>query len=75
MLDANVELSVRLGTDLLAVTIRDDGAGFDPASSPRGFGISEILGRQLAGVGGTGVVESCPGAGTVVRITVPAGPL
>ena len=39
---------------------------------PPGFGISEILGRQLAGVGGTSVVESCPGAGTVVRITVPA---
>jgi hypothetical protein len=71
--DANVVLSVRSETDLLSVTVRDDGPGFDPASSPPGFGISEILGRQLAAVGGTSVVESCPGAGTVVRITVPAG--
>jgi signal transduction histidine kinase len=70
---ANVVLSVRSGTDLLTVTIRDDGPGFDPASTPPGFGISDILGRQLADVGGTGEVESCPGAGTVVRITVPAG--
>ena len=71
--DANVVLSVRSGTDLPSVMVRDDGDGFDAASSPPGFGISEILGRQLAGVGGTSVVESCPGAGTVVRITVPAG--
>ena len=70
---ANVALSVRSRADLLAVTVRDDGPGFDPASTPPGFGIGEILGRQLAGVGGTGLVESCPGAGTVVRITVPVG--
>jgi len=58
--DANVVLSVRSGTDLLSVTVRDDGPGFDAVSSPPGFGISEILCRQLAGVGGTSVVESCP---------------
>jgi len=69
---ANVVVSVRSGTDHLAVMIRDDGPGFEPASTRPGFGISEILGRQLAGVGGTGAVESCPGTGTVVRITVPA---
>jgi signal transduction histidine kinase len=68
---ANVALSVQSGTDHLSVTVRDDGPGFDAVDTPPGFGISEILGRQLAGVGGTGVVESCPGAGTVVRIRVP----
>jgi hypothetical protein len=41
------------------------------ASTLAGFGISEVLGRQLAGMGGTGVVESRPGTGTVVRIMVP----
>jgi signal transduction histidine kinase len=69
---ASVVLSVQPGAGQVAVTVRDDGPGFDPASARQGFGISEVLGRQLAGVGGTGVVESCPGAGTVVRITVPA---
>ena len=68
---ANVVLSVRSGTDHLSVTVRDDGPGFDTASTRAGFGISEILGRQLAVVGGTGVVESRPGTGTVVRIMVP----
>jgi len=69
---ASVVVSVRPEPDHVAVTVRDDGPGFDPAGARQGFGISEILGRQLAGVGGTGVVESQPGAGTVVRITVPA---
>jgi signal transduction histidine kinase len=68
---ANVVLSVRSVTDHLSVTVRDDGPGFNAANTQQGFGISEILGRQLAGVGGTGVVESSPGTGTLVRIMVP----
>jgi len=68
---ANVLVSARSAAGELSVTVRDDGPGFDMASTRAGFGISEILGRQLAGVGGTGVVESVPGSGTVVRITLP----
>jgi signal transduction histidine kinase len=68
---ANVILSVRPEPGHVAVTVRDDGPGFDVASMRHGFGIGEILGRQLAEVGGTGVVESGPGAGTIVRIMVP----
>ena len=68
---ASVVMSVRSEPGHVAVTVADDGPGFDPASARRGFGISEVLGRQLAGVGGTSVVESAPGAGTLVRITVP----
>ena len=69
---AGVVVSVQPEPGHVAVTVCDDGPGFDPASVREGFGISEVLGRQLAAVGGTGVVESRPGAGTVVRITVPA---
>ncbi len=68
---ASVVVTVRSELDQVAVTVRDDGPGFDAAATPRGFGIGEVLGRQLAGVGGTGVVQSSPGAGTVVRIMVP----
>ena len=71
---ANVVLSVRSGADQLSVTVHDDGPGFDAARTRAGYGISEILGRQLAAAGGTGVVESCPGSGTVVRIMVPVDP-
>jgi len=68
---ANVELYVRSEPDHVIVTVRDDGPGFEAATARQGFGIGQVLGRQLAGVGGTGAVESNPGAGTVVRIIVP----
>lgn len=68
---ASVVLTARSTIDHLSVTICDDGPGFDAASTRAGFGIREILGRQLARIGGTSMVESAPGAGTVVRITVP----
>ena len=69
---AEVVVSARSEGGQLVVTVRDDGPGFDLASTPRGFGIGEILGRQLEVVGGHGVVDSVPGHGTEVRITLPA---
>jgi signal transduction histidine kinase len=69
---ASVVVSVRPEPGHVKVTVRDDGPGFDTTGMRQGFGIGEVLGRQLAAVGGTGVVESRPGTGTVVRITVPA---
>jgi hypothetical protein len=66
-----ITVSVRSETDHVAVTVRDDGPGFDQACHLPGFGIREILGRQLEEVGGTGEVQSLPGDGTQVRITVP----
>jgi signal transduction histidine kinase len=71
---AEVVVSARSEGGQLVVTVRDDGPGFDLASTSRGFGIGEILGRQLQAVGGRGVVDSAPGRGTEVRITVPTGP-
>ena len=69
---AQVVVSARSEGEQLVVTVRDDGPGFDLASTPQGFGIGEILGRQLEAVGGHGVVDSTPGRGTEVRITLPA---
>ena len=68
---AEVVVSARSEGGRLIVTVRDDGPGFDLASTPRGFGIGEILGRHLEVVGGHGAVDSAPGRGTEVRITVP----
>jgi signal transduction histidine kinase len=69
---AEVVVSARSEGRQLVVTVRDDGPGFDVASTPQGFGIGEILGRQLEAVGGHGVVDSAPGHGTEVRIILPA---
>jgi signal transduction histidine kinase len=70
---ASVTLTVQAGVEQVAVTVRDDGPGFDQASQLPGFGIREILGRHLAEVGGRGEIQSAPGGGTQVRIIVPAG--
>lgn len=52
------------------LTVHDDGAGFDPALRSEGVGLSsmrhraQVLGSRLS-------VESAPGQGTTVRLTVP----
>lgn len=70
---ASVTVSVQADRDHVAVTVHDDGPGFDHASQPAGFGIREILGRHLEEVGGRGEVHSVHGGGTRVRIIVPRG--
>jgi two-component system, NarL family, sensor histidine kinase DevS len=52
------------------VTVRDDGAGFDPEADTDGFG---LLGMQERAelLGGTLQVESAPGRGTTVRADLP----
>jgi signal transduction histidine kinase len=67
----NVRITLHGGRGNLAVTIEDDGAGFDTRkASPRGIGLigMEERVREMAG---TFAVLSQPGKGTVVEIVVP----
>ncbi|MDA0183117.1 GAF domain-containing sensor histidine kinase [Solirubrobacter phytolaccae] len=50
--------------------VRDDGAGFDPQHRSSGFGLIGMR-ERLALVNGTLHVESSPGAGTVLRASIP----
>lgn len=68
---ANVVVTARSTPENIEVTVCDDGPGFDEAQVRRGFGMTELLGRQLAAIGGEGLVTSAPGLGTNVRIIVP----
>lgn len=67
--------TVRIGLCYLdgtiALTVRDDGRGFDPDGVARGFGLSGMRGRATE-VGGAMTVTSVPGEGTTVRVEVPA---
>jgi signal transduction histidine kinase len=55
----------------VVLEVRDDGQGFDNAAVPDGhLGIAGMRAR-LARLDGTLVLESTPGAGTVVRASVP----
>ncbi|MFJ3926153.1 sensor histidine kinase [Streptomyces sp. NPDC090022] len=60
----------------LGLDVWDDGVGFDPAAVRRpdehgGHGL-RLLRRRIADLGGTATVESTPGGGTVVSVTLPA---
>jgi signal transduction histidine kinase len=53
------------------MTVRDDGAGFEPERLPPGhFGI-EIMRERARRIGGTLEIVSHPGAGTSVSVTAP----
>ena len=50
------------------LTIRDDGGGFDPASTPHGYGLTQVAGKALAEQDITSHVHSAPGIGTTVTM-------
>lgn len=55
----------------LDFSIADDGAGFDPETTPRGAGTANMADR-LEALGGTLEVRSRPGEGTVIAGRIPA---
>ncbi|MBI3450369.1 MAG: ATP-binding protein [Acidobacteria bacterium] len=65
-----VELSAEGGRATLAV--RDDGAGFDPAATPPGSGMTGMR-ERMRRIGGEIRFESRPGAGTTIEAAVPLG--
>ena len=69
-----VAVSLTYQDDSITLDVRDDGAGFDPnttRSGPaRGRGLSGIRSR-IEELGGRLVVESTPGDGTALAVSVP----
>jgi signal transduction histidine kinase len=63
-------LSLTRTEDGAILEIDDDGAGFHPASTPRGDGLTNLEQRAEA-AGGRAVIESTPGSGTTVRVELP----
>ncbi|MGD9529659.1 ATP-binding protein [Pseudonocardia sp.] len=70
---AAVRVEVGVAGGVLRFSVRDDGPGFVPGTASGGRGLANMATR-MAGVGGTVVVESVPGAGTTVAGTVPLMP-
>lgn len=66
-----VEVHLARNADGIALTIRDNGRGFEPASAGRdSFGLFGIRERALL-LGATTAIDSAPGKGTTVAITIP----
>jgi two-component system sensor histidine kinase UhpB len=69
--EASVSLGVEPDGQHLSLVIRDNGQGFD-ARSRHQAGIGVIgMRERVAAAGGELVITSQPGAGTVVRVTLP----
>jgi two-component system, NarL family, sensor histidine kinase UhpB len=66
----HVKVALRRGPDGVELTVADDGRGFAFDQSERGLGIGGMRERALL-VGGELTIESRPGRGTTVRLTVP----
>jgi signal transduction histidine kinase len=67
---SGIELLLRTSDGSLTFEVRDDGVGFDPQTHTPGTGIQGMQDR-LDAVGGSLLVTSTPGDGTVVTGSVP----
>ena len=73
---ANIFIRMELGADALRIQVRDDGAGFDTTrlttggQTYQGYGLFSIR-EKLNHLGGALEIESAPGQGTAVTMTVP----
>ena len=68
-----VGLTVSYMENEVALDVRDDGVGFDPAQPEHGFGLVAMR-QRIAALSGTLQVESEPGGGTAISACVPTVP-
>ena len=68
---SNVMVAIYGREDAVVLEVADDGRGFDPGTPSRQYGLASMRERARA-VGGRLRVRSEPGAGTTVRLEVPA---
>jgi len=70
--EVRVQLTFDATNVLLAV--RDDGLGFDPSQTPSGhYGLLNMHERAMK-IGGNVVIDSSPGAGSQISLTLPVRP-
>lgn len=70
-----VDIKIRESQNRLILTVKDNGRGFDPdtAKDPDSFGLRNMQQRATR-LGGTLVIDSEPGEGTQLTVTVPFRP-
>jgi signal transduction histidine kinase len=69
-----VDVSLLLGDEVVCLTVKDDGLGFDPgAARPGHYGLSNMRERANK-IGGVFDLDAAPGAGVAVRFSVPVNP-
>jgi signal transduction histidine kinase len=68
---AHVDVELRRADAHVTLRVTDDGAGFDPDLPGSGFGLIGMR-ERVALANGTLELESGPGSGTTLRVTLPA---
>jgi hypothetical protein len=68
---ARVTIVASSTDDRVAITITDDGCGFDLSASTHGFGIKESIRGRLHDIGGNASIQSSPGHGAHVTLQAP----
>jgi signal transduction histidine kinase len=68
---SHVTISIRTAAHALELTIKDDGVGFDPLAPRTGMGVQNMTARAAV-LGASFMLTSAPGAGTLVRFSVPS---
>jgi signal transduction histidine kinase len=68
---ARVRVTLSRTARRMTLTVADDGTGFDPELAAGGLGLASMR-ERAACAGGTLRVRSAPGAGTEIRLAVPA---
>ena len=68
----HVDISLKLSANHLLATIEDDGAGFEPkcARHTPGIGLASMR-ERVQYVQGEFTIQSAPGQGTVIDLSVP----
>ena len=59
--------------EMVFCSVKDDGRGFDDATTSEGRGLRDSIGNRIAEVGGRSEVRGRPGRGTEVQLWVPNG--
>ncbi len=67
---AKVQITLTYLGDTLLLDVADDGTGFDVGAATGGYGLVGMR-QRLSRVGGTLTIESSPGSGTILNVSVP----
>jgi len=69
----SVRILLEFGEHETRMDVADDGCGFEPEQAVRGGGLGlRGMRERVQGIGGTLRIESSPGKGTTIHVTVPA---
>jgi signal transduction histidine kinase len=66
----HIRIRIEKNGPMMALTVADDGRGFDPAVPTEGMGLSNIRSRTSR-LGGQISIVSAPGEGATVEVTIP----